>query len=167
MTKLMMKLAMTAAAMGAGGQGLAQTSASQPTTGSTTIIAPISLAKNSDLAFGTVTRPTGANTSLVKITSGGVFSITNGNAVAAGGTPTAATYNVNGESALNYSITLGTLTMNRSGGGSIPVTLAGSKASGSLTDGTDTFGVGGEFTIDKDTLLGVYSGSFNVTVQYN
>jgi hypothetical protein len=168
MTRILVKATVASVVALIATQASAQTSAQlTDTTGTTTIIAPISLIRNSNLVFGTVTRPTGANSSLVKITAGGTFSITGGDAVAAGGTPTAASYTVNGESGSGYSISLGALTMARSGGGSIPVTLTSSKNTGTLTGGTDTFAVGGEFTLTNATLLGAYSGTFNVTVQYN
>lgn len=172
MIRTVLKVAVAAAAMITAAQASAQTSASLPdTTGTTTIIAPISLSRNSQLAFGTVTRPTAGNSSVVKITPGGTFSITGGDSVgyaAAGAAArTAATFTVNGESGLGYSISVGTLTMARTGGGTIDVDLTPSKTSGTLAGGTDSFGVGGEFTITNSTLLGTYTGNFSVTVQYN
>ena len=45
----------------------AQASASASTTGSATIIQPITLTKNTDLAFGTVVKPTDTTTTTVTI----------------------------------------------------------------------------------------------------
>ncbi len=172
MIRTTLMAAVAAAAMMTAAQASAQTSAQlTDTTGTTTIIAPISLSRDSQLAFGTVTRPTAGNSSVVKITPGGAFSITGGDAVgyapAGAAARTAATFTVNGESGLGYSISLGTLQMAREGGGTIDVSLTPSKTSGTIASGTDAFGVGGEFTITNSTTLGAYTGNFTVTVQYN
>lgn len=170
MIRNILKAAVAAAAMTAASQTSAQTTATvSDTTGTTTIIAPISLTKSSNLVFGTVTRPT-TGSSTVTVSTGGTRSISGGTAVALASGPAAAAaaYTVNGEAALGYSITLGTLSMTKTGGATpIAVTLTGSKTSGTLTGGTDTFTVGGEFTISNSTELGAYSGTFPVTVAYN
>ena len=50
---------------------LAQSSATQSTTGTTRIIQPITLTKDTDLAFGSVVKPTaGSNTVLINATTG-------------------------------------------------------------------------------------------------
>ena len=59
MTRLM-KIALCVAAVSAlASPAFAQSSATQSTTGTTKIIQPLTLAKNSDLAFGSVVKPIG------------------------------------------------------------------------------------------------------------
>ena len=67
-----LKIILAAAAVSAiAAPAMAQTSATQSTTASATIVQPITLTKNSDLAFGSVVKPTsGTNTITVNETTG-------------------------------------------------------------------------------------------------
>lgn len=75
----------------------AQSSASTTGTGSVTIVRPLTITKNADLAFGTVVRPaTGSGTAVVS--AAGARSVTGGVVgLSSGATPAAAQFTVSGE----------------------------------------------------------------------
>ena len=175
MTRLM-KIALCVAAVFAfATPAMAQSSATQSTTGTTKIIQPITLAKNTDLAFGSVVKPnSGANSVAIDATSGARALTGGGDAALAPSTSGRATYTVTGEGGQTFSIsTPTTFDMQRQGGSeTITVTLTQSAATGTLTgslgnSGTATFGVGGSFPVAASTASGSYTGSFDVTVAYN
>lgn len=170
------KTALAAAAVSAvAAPALAQTSATQSTTATAKIVQPITLTKNSDLAFGTVVKPTsGTNTITINETSGTRTSGGGGDAALATSTTSRAAFSVGGEGGQAFSITVpSTATMTRSGGSeTLTVNLTPTGTSGSLSGslgsaGTATFGVGGNFDVGATTVSGSYSGSFNTTVAYN
>jgi len=138
------------------------------TTGTTKIVAPITLAQDAPLAFGTVVKPTSGNSVItVGAGVGGVASVTSGNAAVVGASGRAH-YNVTGETGMGFTISTTSLTMTRiSGTETLPVTLVKSAATGTIAAGVADFGVGGSFTVASDTVSGDYTGTFNVTVAYN
>ncbi len=152
----------------------AQSNATQSTTGTGSIIRAITLAKNSDIAFGRVVRPS-AGTSTVTINeTNGARSLSGGDGVLLSGAAGRATYTIGGEGAQAFSITVpATFEMTRAGGSdTITVNLSSSAVNGTLTgslgaSGASTFGVGGNFGVTNSTPTGAYSGTFNVTVQYD
>ena len=90
----------------------AQATDSETTTGSTEIIQPIALTKNTDLAFGTIVRPA-SGSGTVTMSAAGSLSV-GGGAVSIGSGQTAATYSVAGEDGRTFSIsTPATFAMNR------------------------------------------------------
>lgn len=145
----------------------AQATDSETTSGSTEIIQPIALTKTTDLAFGTIVRPSsGSGTVTIDATTGALS--VGGGAVSIGSGQTRAAYTVAGEDGRTFSIsTPATFAMNRTGGGSLTVTLSSSAASGTLTGGAAAFGVGGSFTVTDATASGNYTGTFSTTVAYN
>ena len=154
---------------------MAQTSATQSTTSSATVIAPISLAKNSDLAFGTVVKPTsGSNSVLVNAGSGSRTLTGAGDAALVTSTTSRAAYTVSGEGGQTFSITApASFDMTRSGGSEVlTVTVTKTGTSGTLSGsigsaGTASVGVGGSFGVSSSTVSGAYSGTFDVTTAYN
>ena len=152
------------------GSAFAQSSASQTTTGTSTIIQPITLTAGTGLAFGTLVRPsTGSGVVTIDQTSGArTFT---GGVVGLASTVSRATYTVGGEGGQTFSIAV-PATFSLTGPSTIAVTLTPTATTGTLsnaigTAGTAAFGVGGNFTIAAATATGVYSGTFNVTVAYN
>lgn len=143
---------------------------SKSTTGSTTIQQPISLTKSTDLAFGTLVRPTsGTNTVTVGTSTCAAALSGAGNAyLVTGSTSGCATYSVAGESGLAFNIGGDTsFNMTRTGGTeTITVTVLPSETSGTIGQSSAGFAVGGHFDVDSSTVAGVYSGTFNVTVTY-
>ena len=175
MRSLSKGLLLAAALAGVSGEAYAQSSASQSTTGTGTILQPLTLTKNTDLAFGSIVRPSsGSNTVAINETSGARALSGAGNAALVTSTTSRATYTANGEGAQTFSITVpANFNMTRSGGSeTLTVTLASTAASGTMsgtqgTAGSASFGVGGTFPLDNTTVAGSYSGTFNVTVAYN
>jgi hypothetical protein len=154
---------------------LAQNSATQSTTGTTRIIQPLTLAKNTDLAFGSVVKPNNANNTVAINATSGARTVTGaGDAALAPSTSGRATYTVSGEGGQTFSIsTPSTFEMSKVGGSdSITVTLTQSAATGTISgslgnSGAATFGVGGSFAVASTTASGNYTGTFDVTVAYN
>jgi hypothetical protein len=175
MNTLLKTLLATAIVSAIAAPAMAQTSATQSTTASATIVQPITLTKNSDLAFGTVVKPTsGTNTITINETSGSRTMTGAGDAALATSTSSRAAFSVGGEGGQTFSITVpSTATMTRSGGSeTLTANLVKTAASGTLSGsigsaGTASFGVGGNFDVASTTVSGAYSGSFNVTVAYN
>ena len=152
----------------------AQSSANVSTTGSARIVQPIAITKNSDLAFGTVVRPTsGSNTIAVDQTNGTRSLSGGGDGVLVTSTVTRATYTVDGEGGQTFSISVpATFSMTGSTSGTITVNLTPTATTGTLSGavgaaGSATFGVGGDFTLATSQATGQYSGSFTATVAYN
>jgi hypothetical protein len=162
-------LAMTA------GPAFAQASASQVVTGTGSIFLPIVLAKDTDLEFGTVSRPAVGSGAVTVDPSTGERSLSGQGALLdTGPSASRAAFTVSGEGSQTFSITVPpSMTMIRAGGAeSIPVSLTPSATSGVLAGsaggaGSATFGVGGELPVSSATTLGAYTGSFAVTVAYN
>ena len=148
----------------------AQASATQTTTGTSTIIQPISITSSTGLAFGTVIRPASGNGSVTIDATTGARTFS-GTVAGMTSTTSRAAYTVTGEGGMNYSISV-PVNFNLTGPSTIQVFLTSSATSGTLSGslggtGTSTFGVGGNFMISNGTQTGVYSGTFNVTVSYN
>lgn len=150
-----------------------------PTTGTSgnltaVIDRPIAFSGTTAMEFGTIYNPT-SGTSTVTLDPNAAtnpVSVT-GNAIpVASPTPQRATYNITGEGGQTFSVSLTALNLAKSGSPSIPVTLTTSTLPTALSStagnqGTATFYVGGHFDITPTTPGGTYTGSYNVTVQYN
>ena len=171
-----LKIALCVAAISAlATPALAQNSATQSTTGSVKIIQPITLAKNTDLGFGSVVKPnSGTNTVAIDATSGARAMTGGGDAALAPSASGRATYTVTGEGGQTFSIsTPASFDMQRQGGSdTITVALTQSATAGTISGalgntGTAAFGVGGSFDVSAATASGAYSGTFDVTVAYN
>jgi hypothetical protein len=164
------KIALPVLLIAISGSAFAQSSASVTTTGSATIIQPITLTQGTGLAFGTIVRP-GAGTGTVTIdATTGTRTVANG-VVALASTTSRGVYTVNGEGGQTFSIAV-PANFNLTGPSTIPVTLTPTGSTGTLsnalgTAGTASFGVGGNFSIANTTATGVYSGTYAVTVAYN
>jgi hypothetical protein len=157
-------------------QAAAQAISASATASSTAaIIQPVTLVKNTDLAFGSLVRPSiGANTVTIDQSSGARSLSGGGDASLAGSTISRATYSVGGEGGASFSVTVpGSFTMTRAGGTeTLPVSLTASALSGSLSGslgdaGNANFGVGGSLPLSSNTVPGDYHGTFDVTVGYN
>ncbi len=166
------------AVSGVSSAALAQASSSQTTTSTGTIFQPIVLAKNTDLSFGTVVRPAAGSGTVVIAAADGARSLTGSGALITGpgsqSAPGRATYGVTGEGGQAFSITVpANFNMTRSGGAeTLAVTLTSTATTGTLSgalgsSGTLAFGVGGSIPIANTTATGAYTGTFQVTVQYN
>jgi len=133
----------------------------QTTTATATIVGPLNLTKNVDLAFGKIAPGTG----------GSVTVATNGNRTTTGpllmgGTVTAASFTVTGDAAA-YSITFSTGNTIVNGGNTMAVGTFTENAVKTLATGTENFQVGATLTVGAAQAVGPYTGTFTVTVAYN
>jgi hypothetical protein len=135
-----------------------------------TIIAPIAITNSTDLAFGNVAvSATLAGT--VVLSPLGVRTPTAGVTLpAVTGTFSAATFSVTGSGASTYAITLPasiTLTGVPSGTMTVDNFTSNPSGTGALTAGAQTLTVGGTLNVGAAQAAGTYTGTFNVTVNYN
>ncbi len=137
-------------------------------TASATVIAPIQIAKQTDLAFGSFAATSVAG-SVIIAPGGGV---TTSNVSLVSGSTNAASFTVSGAASTAYSITLplnNTVTID-SGGDSMDVNSFTSDPSGTGTlsaGGADTLNVGATLEVGANQPAGTYTGTFDVTVEYN
>ena len=95
-----------------------------------------------------------------------------GTGAGAAGTASRAKFTVGGEGGQTYAITVpASFTLSNSGN-DVTVTLTSSATTGTLSGtlgsaGSQTFQVGGAFTIPSTQATGNYAGSFTVTTAYN
>ena len=168
--------------MGAAALASAHTAAAQPNQasasapGSITVIQPITLVKNTDLAFGSLVAPSnGSNTVTIDPSSGTRTISGSGDAsLSTAVTASRATYSVGGEGGIAFSVTVpSSFTMTRAGGvETLPVSLNASALTGALSgalgsSGGANFSIGGALPLTSSTVPGNYTGTFNVTVGYN
>ena len=150
-----------------------------PSTGSTglaiaSVLRGIAISLGNDLVFGSVLRPL-SGTGSVSLDPSGQRTFANGAIGLAIPAPQAASYTVSGEGGQLISVSVPpTFTMTRSGGSETltVTTLNNVQSSPTLGNalgkgGTYTFNVGGSFPLDSSVPLGLYTGTFAVTVQYN
>ena len=148
----------------------AHAASSQVATVSATVVKPLALSWVQDLDLGTIVLGPGTwSNATVGISKTGVFSCTNANVTCSGATQVAK-YNVQGTNnntaritAPNVTLTnqsdpTKTLTLTVDNPGSIPIPNSGQPGV--------NFSLGGSVTVSSTTAGGVYSGTFNVTVDY-
>ena len=167
--KLLLASASVIAATAMATSALAQATATTSATASITIFQPITIAKNSDLQFGRVIRPSTGSTTYSVSAADGTTTLTGGDGIFNGSvTPTRAVFTVNGEGGQLFNIVADPSVVN----GGITINLVKSNASLNLSGslgvaGSATFGVGGNVTLTSASSTGLKTGSFNVTVTYN
>lgn len=167
------KLAVMALALSSAGSAMAANTATATST--SVVVTPIAITKSADLSFGNIAG--GASAGTVTLTPGGTRTF-GGGAIAAGGTPAAAKFDVTGSGALTYAIDMtGTSTTLTSGSDTMAFTAitdtsASGKTSGILTTGALTAGaqsiyVGGVLSVGINQNAGTYNGTISVAVNYN
>lgn len=137
--------------------------------GSITVVQPVlEVTKNSDLAFGSVVRPTsGAGTISIDANSGNV---TTSNLAKIGNSATRASFSIVGQANVNVQVTYpNSVTLTRSGGSeTLTINITSTMGGGQISSGgTASFYLGGQAVLQSSTVAGAYSGAFNVTVAYN
>jgi len=134
---------------------------------SAVILTPISIANNTGLDFGDV-YPDSATAGTVTVDATGAR--TAGGAAALGATPgAAAQFTVSGQASALYTITLPAAAVTlTSGANSMTIDTFTTDGTGTL-DGTgnEVINVGATLNVSANQAPGTYSGTFDVTVNYN
>lgn len=129
------------------------------------IVAPLQVANATALYFGTVV-PSIANADTVIVSATGAKTC-GAELTCLTSDHTAAAFNVTGETDRVYTITLPNSVQISNGSENMDVdNFTGSKASGTLTSGADSFTVGGTLDVGANQAAGEYTGTFTVTVEY-
>lgn len=159
-------------------KSLAQTTAAIASTNvQAKLIVPLSITETSSLHFGTINILGGeAGTVVLPADSTDrIFSGVVGSAVA----PLAsnAAYTVAGTKNVSYGVSLPTsITVMESGGDAMTITNLKARFNAATDDGTtstlnvngtDSFKLGGTLMVTANQIPGIYTGSFNVSVDYN
>jgi len=162
----------SALVLGMAGHGINSQAATTSNSATATVVAPIAIAAGTTLRFGSFSTSAAAQTVTINATSG---ARTNSGTLLVTSTVGRATFNVTGEGTLTYAITLptnGTVNIT-TGTATAPETMAVSNfisdpsGTGALTAGAQTLGVGATITTVASQVAGSYTGSFNVSVDYN
>ena len=138
-----------------------------------TIITPISITKNTNLNFGNVAVSASTAGTAVISTAGAVTGFLGVTIPTAGGSPTAATFTIDGEGTNGFSISFdnSSILLTKSGGGTMTVDnfVSSLGASSSLVSGTKPLAVGATLNVGAGQAAGLYenTGDLSVTVNYN
>ena len=151
----------------------ASMAASATAASSSTVIAPITINKSVDLAFGKFAASTGGT---VTVSTSGARTVTGGVAPMSSST-TAAKFDVAGETGSTYSISLSGTTVLTSGSDTMAFAAVsdltganattGTVSSGTLTAGAQSIYVGGVLTVAANQAPGTYTGTVIASVDYN
>jgi len=154
------------------GSALADTN-SVTTTGTTTILRPVTIHEDAALAFAKIVRPS-SGSGTVTITPGSDTVVPTGTGTLAAGTGSQGKYTVSGEGGQVVAVSYpATFDMTDSGSDTLTVTLSSDASGGTVTlsgsagsSGTASLKVGGSFPITSTTPTGAYSGTYTVSVAY-
>lgn len=143
---------------------------SQVATVSATVVKPLTLKWVQNLDLGTIVLGNGAwSNATVGISRAGTFSCTNANVTCTGATRVAK-YNVSGTNNQTVRITAPNVTLVNQNDPTKSLTLVvDSPGTVTLTNSGNpgvNFSLGGSISLSSSTAGGVYSGTFNVTVDY-
>lgn len=144
-------------------------------TSTSTVVTPIAITAPANLSFGSFAASASSGT--VTVTPGSARSVSGG-VTAAGGTVTAARFDVAGTASLTYSIAFSGATTLSDGTNSMTFTRisdlsASAITSGDVSSGTLSAGgaqsifVGGVLAVNASQPAGTYTGSITATVEYN
>jgi len=134
------------------------------------VVKPLILTSLQNLDLGTMTLGPGTwSNATVAISKAGVFSCTNANVICTGATQVA-TYNVSGTNNRVVLITAPNVTLVNQGDPTKTLTLVVDKSASVLLTNSGppgtNFSIGGSISLSSTTVSGTYSGTFNVTVDY-
>ena len=153
----------------------ASTSFAQSTataTATAVIVSPISLTKNVDMNFGNVAVQTAAGGTVVLATDGSRTKTGGVTLPNLAGSPTAASFTVDGQGTYTYAITLPSTALTITSGlntMTVDTFLSTPSATGQLVAGTQTLSVGATLNVGAAQAAGTYVSvtPFSVTVNYN
>lgn len=160
MTRAITGAVLAATALTAGAANAAPVTASA--TARATILQQITVTNTSDLDFGTVV--SGASASTVAISTAGAR--TCGAGLTCTGPTTSANFDITGTANAVVTITGDNSVTLTSGSNSMTASLTRSAATATLTGGTSSVQVGGTLNVAANQADGAYSGTFNITVDY-
>jgi hypothetical protein len=132
------------------------------------VVKPLTLTKAQDLALGTVTLNSGNWAgAIVRISQQGVLSCVNPNTICSG-TPKPAQFTVAGSNNATVRVTAPNVTLVNQANNTLLLTVDAPATIMLPNSGTKgvTFGVGGSINLGSTTANGTYSGTLNVTVDY-
>lgn len=147
----------------------AQSTATASTTA--VLVTPISVAKTTDLHFGTVAASATAGTVVLDYANG--RTATGGATLpASGATPTTGVFTVTGQGSSTFSISIPTtLTLTSGGGATMTVNniICEQGTSGTLSSGTRALNIGATLVVAAAQVAGTYTNASDllVTVNYN
>ena len=146
------------------------TAASTTANATANLIVPLGITETTDLRFGTISP--GNTTGKVLISATGARTSTGGVILSAADAGGAASFTVTGESTSTYAITLPvnwSVSMTNGGSGILYVNdfVSNPSGTGILTGGTQTLTVGGSIDVYPGHETGSYTGTFQVSVDYN
>jgi hypothetical protein len=155
--------------------GLFAQTAQETASGSATILVPISIHKDADLNFGSMTPGTNGGTCVLTT---GTSREKTGDITLTGAAPTPANaaFTVGGQAGAAYTITLPGSLVVSNGTDNMTIGTFVAKALSKTADGTvgqlsgtgaDTFVVGATLTVGAAQPQGLYKADFNVSVTYN
>ncbi len=153
----------------------AQTSATASSVpASATIASAMGITKTVNLSFGSVSPAAGTTSTLILDESDG-RTVAGGATLVLGGTVTSASFDVTGDNSATYAFTSpGATTLTSGGGDTMTVnTWTGlSATSGNATlaldaTGADTMTIGATLNMAAAQAAGDYTGTFNLTIDYN
>lgn len=165
-----LKLALVSTfAFGTVGFSVSSHAATVAANGTATVVADMGITKNADLRFGKFSAGTGGTVVMATAGSRSKTGAVVLSALDAGG---AASFAVTGDSTATYAITLPSTAVtithtNTTTTMSVGTFISNPSGTGALTAGAQTLLVGGTLTVASAQLAGAYTGSFNVTVDYN
>ena len=137
------------------------------------VVTPISIAKNTDMAFGNLAVQAATGGTVVLAPAGSRTRTSGVTLPATTGTVSAASFTVTGNGSYTYAITLpsGNVQLNHTNATDFMNAssfTSNPSGTGTLSSGTQNIAVGATLTVAAGQLAGVYtSGNFDVTVNYN
>lgn len=149
-----------------GMSSMAHAAAQDTATAQVEILGALTLTADTALDFGQIA-VNGAGTATLDPTTSNVTCTANLICV---GSPAAADFTVTGTADATVGVTLPTASVTLNGPGGDTISLASFTSDAStvtLTGGNGGFAVGGQLTIANGINAGNYSGTFNVSVEYN
>ena len=146
------------------------TAATVTATGNANVLTPLSITENTQMEFGDVAGLVASDSTVNLTTAGGTSSSDGATVFGTGSTDAAGSFTVNGSGNLAYTISLPADSVVTLTGTGFPMDVDGfiHNAGGSpaLAAGTATFAVGATLTIPGGQTADAYSGSYDVTVNY-